>query len=218
MNHQSLFHTHIAFPDALLAMCQQFASDHPEWAMCRIGEAFFPNDPDLHEKHMVRGACHVLTIKTHRFADALTYAKTAFAALSSKDQIRLEIEQILNMNGQPFLYEEITLKEPPTFESHIVIQHQSGNSLSDAAIDKLALQLGIRYDMFDLIAKDTKATITTYFADPNTMETVTSANAALIKAHLNFEARLNTKLERVFFSGPLSMLHEWITKHALASA
>jgi hypothetical protein len=212
---QSQFHTHVAFPDSLRDKCQQFVQANPSWKMGQISEVYFPNDPGLHEKHVVRGTCHVLTIKTPTFGDALEHARCAFDALSSKEQIRLEIEQILKVNGQPLAYEFIELKERPTFESHIVITRKCGGSIKDAALYTLALQLGIRFDMYDLIAEDTKGTITAYYTDPTRMELETSANLAKLSENLSFVATFNTKLERVLFSGPLNTLPEWLNKHQL---
>jgi hypothetical protein len=210
------FHTHIAFPDTLLELCTQFVADHPSWKIGKIGDVYFPQDPALHEKHVVRGACNVLTVKPSDFKSALREALTGFEALPSKEQIRLEIEQILNVNGQPLHYETIQLKDAPTFESHIVIQRKDGGSIKNDRLDTLATQLGMRYDMFDLIAADTKGTITTYYADRSGMEIETKANAKLLMERLGFEAIIHTKLERVLYSGLLNTLPEWIKKQGLS--
>jgi hypothetical protein len=107
----SQFHTHIAFPDTLLELCTQFVTDRPSWKIGKVGDVYFPQDPTLHEKHVVRGACNVQTVKPSDFASALREALAAFSALPLKDQIRLELEQILNVNGQSLTYEPISLKD-----------------------------------------------------------------------------------------------------------
>lgn len=216
MTGPSQFHAHIAFPDSLLDLCTQFVATRPSWKIGKVGDVYFPQDPALHEKHVVRGACNVLTVKPSDFNSALEAAMAGYEALPLRDQIRLEIEQILNVNGQPLAFEPIQLKEAPTFESHIMIQRKDGGSVKNARLDAVATQAGIRYDMFDLIAADTKGTITAYYHDVATMEVETLGNIKRITEHLDFEFLIHTKQERVLYSGLLSSLPEWVEAQGIA--
>lgn len=210
------FHTHIAFPDSLLDLCTQFVAARPSWKIGKVGDVYFPQDPALHEKHVVRGSCNVLTVKPSDFKSAIQSAWEGFDALPSREEIRLEIEQILNVNGQSLACESIQLKSPPTFESHIMIKRKDGGSVKNANLDAIASQAGIRYDMFDLIAADTKGTITAYYHDTAMMEVETLANIKRITECLDFDFLINTKQERVLYSGLLSALPQWIEAQGIA--
>lgn len=215
MTKPSQYHVHIAFPDSLNDACTHFAAKHPSWHASVVGDVYFPKDPTLHEKHMVRGSCQVLTIKPEKLNSALTAAISCCDFLPAQDQIRLEIEQILSINGQSLAHESIAIGECPTFESHIIVQHSSGASIHQDRLDKIAESIGIQFDMFDLMSADTKATITTYYADSAMMALETEANAQRLRDALSFEAIINTKFERVLFSGPLDTFPDWLRKHGV---